>query len=95
MNDLWEKYGLTTPDLDLCIYLGRWLCHDELSEYVQMCCICHDFVSSYLEDNPEVAAKHKTPGFMYYNILQMASPEYLERVAEWSIMCGVRSRSIR
>lgn len=91
IDPLWEKYGLDQSIYKFLEYVSFFL-PEEKEKYYDMVYFCHYFVASYLEDNPEIAAKFRQPGYMYYDILKLASPEWSEKVNNWVLEYDIRHR---
>lgn len=52
----------------------------EAQEYYTLVEICHDLVEGYLDAHP-----NEVVGFRYFDVLKKASPEYYQKVSEWSL----------
>jgi hypothetical protein len=81
----WKKYNFSVPDLyDLTVsHNFNFYTKKELKEYINMSIFAHDCVSSYLDENPEIAKKYRI-NYFYYNILKLANPELNKKIIEWA-----------
>jgi len=84
---LWEKYGLSIPDVVYMRtfepvvyynYFKRFKSREDMDRYLWLVELCHHCVSSYLENNPDIANKYRKPGFMYFDIIEMS------KATKWS-----------
>lgn len=81
------KYGLHNPYPVWLYYAnihGRYLySSEEISAYMNLVDLCHDAVSAYLDEHPDIVfgSKHN----MYYDILKLANPALDAWVSSWCV----------